>query len=531
MARALAIVFALIAACGLLGGAGCGAAKGAGGSSGTGGAGGAAGASGASGRGGVGEAGGTGGGLAGTGGSGAVAGGSGTTGTGGGAGDAGTTGSAGGAGTAGTAGVGGTSAAGGAGGGGGTSGVVACMFDVKSSLSTAIPTVGIVTFTTDLAAMTGAEIRFGLASTGPTMTAPVDLARPDYRTLLLGMKGSSPYVFRIVATSAAGTCTSADYTLMTGPVPATVPNRTPTMRDASRQARGFILTSSTSGIGPFFIIDTDGAPVWWMTAPFQGTATRAHMSWDGNDMYLVWGNAAGASGDVARISMDGLTVEQKLSGLNTAHHDLTAIPGGVATLVTANGNAVVERSGDGTITTAVPDLAAVYGVGGHVNSIHYDPSDDTYTVGDSGRHLYTKITRKGDMVWQFGGGTANDPSKGFQGVPRWNISHGHHFLSDGTLAFFDNDFGGASATTAARVFKLDTTTMTAMSVRTYQSGVSSQTLGDVQILRNGDVLMTIREGGTIREIDPSGGIVALYPLGIPLGYSEFRESLYGPPPY
>jgi len=529
MARALAIVFALIAACGLLGGAGCGAAKGAGGSSGTGGAGGAAGASGASGRGGVGEAGGTGGGLAGTGGSGAVAGGSGTTGTGGGAGDAGTTGSAGGAGTAGTAGVGGTSAAGGAGGGGGTSGVVACMFDVKSSLSTAIPTVGIVTFTTDLAAMTGAEIRFGLASTGPTMTAPVDLARPDYRTLLLGMKGSSPYVFRIVATSAAGTCTSADYTLMTGPVPATVPNRTPTMRDASRQARGFILTSSTSGIGPVFIIDTDGAPVWWMTAPFQGTATRAHMSWDGNDMYLVWGNAAGASGDVARISMDGLVVEEKLSGLRTAHHDLTAIPGGVAALLT---NSVVERSGDGTITTAIPDLIALYGNGNHSNSIHYDPSDDSYTVGDTGSHLYAKITRQGNLVWQFGGAGPKDPSKAFPGVPRWEVAHGHHLLSDGTFVFFDNNYLDPGTVGAfARVFKLDTTTMTATSVRSYQSGLRTNTLGDVQFLRNGDILMTVREAGAIREIDPSGQVVAQHALGISLGYSEFRESLYGPPPY
>ncbi|HEY5447737.1 MAG TPA: arylsulfotransferase family protein [Polyangia bacterium] len=537
MARAPVIVFGFVAVSALLGGSGCGGGKGAAGSSGNGGAAGMGGAGGAAGRGGAAQTGGTGG-VAGTGGSGGAAGGSGTTGTGGAAADAGTTGSAGGAGTIGAAGTGGPGGDGGRGGAAGTGGsggtagtgsATSCTFAVTSSLSTAIPTVGIVTFTTDLAAISSAEIRFGLASTGPTMTAPVDLTKLDHRTLLLGMKGSSAYVFRIVATSAAGTCTSADYTLMTGSVPAGVPNKPPTMRDPVRQARGFILSCNTNGLGPIFIIDSDGAPVWWMAMPFQGTATRAHMSWDGNDMYVVWGSAAGASGDVARISMDGLVVEEKLSGLRTAHHDLTAIPGGVAALLT---NSVVERSGDGTITTAIPDLIALYGNGNHSNSIHYDPSDDSYTVGDTGSHLYAKITRQGNLVWQFGGAGPKDPSKAFPGVPRWEVAHGHHLLSDGTFVFFDNNYLDPGTVGAiARVFKLDTTTMTATSVRSYQSGLRTNTLGDVQFLRNGDILMTVREAGAIREIDPSGQVVAQHALGISLGYSEFRESLYGPPPY
>ena len=100
-------------------------------------------------------------------------------------------------------------------GGGGAGG---CTITATSTLGT-IPTVGIVTFTTSATGLTAAEIRFGLASTGPTMTAPVDLTQASYRTLLLGMKGSSNYVYRIVVTSGAGTCTSPDYTIMTGAVP------------------------------------------------------------------------------------------------------------------------------------------------------------------------------------------------------------------------------------------------------------------------------------------------------------------------
>src|SRR5678816_1841008 len=43
---------------------------------------------------------------------------------------------------------------------------------------------------------TGADIVGGAPA---TMSAPVDLADPTHRTLLLGMKGGKPYAFRIVA--------------------------------------------------------------------------------------------------------------------------------------------------------------------------------------------------------------------------------------------------------------------------------------------------------------------------------------------
>ena len=111
------------------------------------------------------------------------------------------------AGTAGTTGAGrrdsgarGATGSAGVTGGGGAGG---CTITATSTLGT-IPTVGIVTFTTSATGVTAAEIRFGLLSTGPTMTAPVDLTQASYRTLLLGMKGSSDYVYRIVVTSSAG---------------------------------------------------------------------------------------------------------------------------------------------------------------------------------------------------------------------------------------------------------------------------------------------------------------------------------------
>jgi hypothetical protein len=95
--------------------------------------------------------------------------------------------------------------------------------------------------------------------------------------------------------------------------------------------------------------------------------------------------------------------------------------------------------------------------------------------------------------------------------------------------FFNN---GTGQTSIVRVLKLDTVNMTATSVLTYQaSGASSFVLGDAQQLPNGNVLVTYSTGRQVHEISASGQLVASYETPNQLGYSEFRDSLYGPPSY
>jgi hypothetical protein len=482
--------------------------------------------------------------VAGCGGGGRTSGVAGTTGGAGAAGSAGTAGATGGAGAAGAGGAGdaGTGAVGGAGtagaaGGAGAGGVAACTFDITAALSPAIATVGVVTFATNLTGITSAEIRFGLASGGPTMAAPADLSQPGYRTLLLGMKSNSRYLFRIVASSAAGACTSEEQAIMTGAVPSGARKPAATIVNAAAHAKGFMILG---GGGSIYIVDAaDGEPVWspadrngYRSSP----VARAHMSWDGKDMFIVSQNATPSTGagNLARISMDGTEVENWVSGIRSVHHDFTAIPGGVAMLSwtssTSTVNAVVERANDGTLTTVIPDLAAVYQPvdAFHPNSIHYHPWDDSYTISDTFAWLYVKITRRGDLVWQLGGDNPKDPRKHFE-LDWSGGNHGHHLFSDGTLLFFNNP-------ATVRVLKLDTTAMTATSTLTYRTsaaGATTGALGDVQRLPNGNILITYSTGGVIEEIDAAGQLVATFRVNSPeqFGYTEFRETLYGPPPY
>ena len=65
------------------------------------------------------------------------------------------------------------------------------------------------------------------------------------------------------------------------------------------------------------------------------------------------------------------------------------------------------------------------------------------------------------------------------------------------------------------------------------TGTNSMVLGDAQLLPNGNVLQSGSTTGTITESTTSGAAVMTIkaPQGQQFGYSEFRESLYGDPPY
>jgi len=121
----------------------------------------------------------------------------------------------------GTGGGTGGGAPGGAPGTGGGTGGQAALFTVAVQLASDVNpnapgTIGIVTWSVTVAPLASAHIEFGLdGSYG--MTAPVDLSAAGYRTLLLGMKPSRTYHFRIVASDGTATFASGDYTVATGP--------------------------------------------------------------------------------------------------------------------------------------------------------------------------------------------------------------------------------------------------------------------------------------------------------------------------
>jgi hypothetical protein len=466
---------------------------------------------------------------------------------GGGTGPAGTGGSA-----AGQAGMGG-SAAGTSGSGGGTAGTGGgknqgnCQFTITSSTSKAIPTVGIVEWSTDLANLTEASIEFTLddAKADELNTGsggPIDFAGTTHTALLLGMKAQRPYTFRIVATAGGTVCTSADQTITTGALASGLPMITHRVENAAAIDKGFIITSPGISMGGgggggaafAYIIDSDGDIVWWASAP--ASCSRALMNYEGTDMWMLELNVDNAGGEMRRVSMDGMDVEMNVEGLSRVHHDFTVLPGGIVagpSWVSTGRDPpsdLIERSPDGTIDVVATIDENIYrSTTYHTNAIVYYPESDTYTLGDRNPNAFVKLSRTGEVLWQFGGSCSNSPApKCAEGS--WQVNHGHQLLPNGNFLFFNNGAGMASSSTAYEYSLTEAaSSLTANMVWSYSaSGVGSMVLGDVQRLPNGNTLVIYSNAGDIHEVDPQERFVQAFE-STSIGYANFRKSLYGPP--
>jgi hypothetical protein len=456
-----------------------------------------------------------------SGGAGAIAG-SGPAGSGGAANPGGSGGSAGAGGTPGGGAGAGGSAGSSAGSGGGTP--VSCTITATSSLSTAIPTVGIVTWSTDLAGLTDARIEFGL-TTAYGMTAPVNLTRMSYRTLLLGMKPSREYHYRVVARAGQNECTGTDGALMTGAL-SNLPTINRVTNDATALAGGFLI-GSLSQMGNAFILDGDGDFVWWTTI---ATASRVHLSADSQYMWSLATNQSGGAPQVRRVSMDGMGGVEMHDEFGDAHHDIVVLPddsvGFLQYYMDGRRDRVMERAPDGTVRQII-DIPMAHGgtTTNHSNSIQYYAPDDSYTVSDLFQNCYVKFSRQGQVAWVLGGETSDFTGLG----STWTREHGHHLVQPNRLVFFNN--GEMNSNAVIREVTLDLTAMTAANTWQYEGGQRSNTLGDAQRLWNGNTLATYSNANTIHEVSPTGELVqSLQFMAGTLGYTTKRQSLYGPTP-
>ena len=441
-------------------------------------------------------------------------------------------------GTAGSATVGGASP----GAGGASSGAMAggagpatpdCAFTVRSEISPVIATVGIIEWNSGLEEIDSARIEFGVDS-NYGMTAPVDLAEPSYRTLLLGMKPSRTYHFRIVAQSSTAECTSDDFTLTTGPRPNGLPELSATDFHPERLAGGFLITGlHVGGIDsrpPAYILDADGEMVWWY--PSERGVSGASMSYDGKYMWINDTNAPENPTIVHRVSMDGLVDEDHSAEFEGQNHQLAVLPDETVAFYAYGENGCEDiklRRPDGSVRT-LTNAHAVHAAGSlcHVNMIQYSPFDETLVFSDLYHLSYAKITLEGQLVWVLGGG----PSNHFRGDGAvWENQHGIHVLGIDRYLMFNN--GPPGGESLAIEILLDIGARTASRVWTYAAvpSIYNPIMGDVQRLANGNTIIAYSVKGVLHEVGPDGTLLRelSWALGGNFGYVTHRDSLYGPP--
>ena len=486
---------------------------------------------------------GTGGNVRGTGGS--VTTGTGGKATGGSTGTGGSSSTGGSTGTGGSPGTGGSSATGGSTGTGGTS--TSCTITPTSSISTKIPTVGIVTFTSTLASPTSASIKFGL-DTNYGMTAPVDLTQTNYRTLLLGMKASKTYHYQITVTNSSGSCSSADQMITTGAKPngGGLPTLTITTNNKAALWGGFLVIGSYQGAtNQSFILDADGDFVWWYGDGSDGCGTR--MSYDGKYMWINNGNVPATTGSthVHRVTMDGMTDTDFSTPFNNMSHQVTPLPDGSVAFYSSGSNGCddikifpANGTATSTATTVVNARTAHGGTGAcHVNNIEYSQTDDTLVFSDLDNDCLTKVSKTtGSTVWVLNGNTMGITST-FTGDLWSGGEHGFHMLSTTDILLFNNNDSASSS--QALELTLDTTAKKSTKKWSYtpSTAVPVMVLGDVQRMTtagpsgagNGNTMVDFGTGNKVHEVDANGNLLQEIKSQYPFGFMEKRASLYGAP--
>jgi hypothetical protein len=454
--------------------------------------------------------------------------------------------------TGGSTGTGGSSATGGTTGTGGSTGTggttAACTITPTSSLSTKIPTVGIVTFTTTLATPTSASIKFGL-DTSYGMTAPVDLTAASYRTLLLGMKASKTYHYQITVTNSGGSCSSADQMITTGARPngSALPTLNITTNNKAALWGGFLVIGSYQGsTNQSFILDADGDFVWWYADGSDGCGTR--MSYDGKYMWINNGNVPATSGSthVHRVTMDGMTDTDLSTPFNNMSHQVTPLPDGSVAFYATGSNTCddikifpANGTATSTATTVVNARTAHGGTGAcHVNNIEYSQADDTLVFSDLDNDCLTKVSKTtGATVWVLNGGGTTGITSTFSGDLWSGGEHGFHLLSLTDVLLFNNNDSGSSS--QALELTLDTTGKKSTKKWSYTPSMATkvQVLGDVQRMTtagpsgagNGNTIVDFGTGNKVHEVDASGALLQEIKSQYPFGFMEKRATLYGPP--
>lgn len=377
-------------------------------------------------------------------------------------------------------------------------------------------TVGIVTWSFAGGDVESARIEFGL-DTSYGMTAPVDLEKPGFRTLLRGMKPEQRYHFRVVAETPSGVHESDDQVLTTGARFDRIVANFRVLNEAAR-ARGFILTSFWQGPNAAvpFIIDADGEVVWWYESSSEGIA-RAILSADAENVWLAV--ASNSGGPLERVTLD--TLESELYPKTTASHDITPVEGATMAYLDygepdCNSIFEIEPSGE---TTEVFDTESVIPGGRlaldgcHSNALRYSRRENLYTVSD----LYTDVFavhRRGELAWRL-----SELVPGGNGA--WGgRQHGHHLLEDSIVIF-------ANGVSSDPALALEYTLTGSESFR-YDGGASSTNLGDVQRLPGGNTLVSYSNDSLIHEVDADGNLlVEIDGGGYAFGYAEWRATLYG----
>lgn len=418
---------------------------------------------------------------------------------------------------------------------------------LEVTLSERIATVGIahVRVTLPVKTVDSLELRYGRTPSALDQSVKLDatqLLDGTLRTLILGLKQDTEYYAQVVASHGDEVTHSDKTTFITGALPNGLPPVTQITYHPDASYGGFTVGCTGAGFGDsvVWILDPDGDYVW--AYPIADTpvamCSRARLSYDGHHLWVGNVNMLTKKGALMRVSMDGMGDPLHFS-LPGRHHDFAILPSGnIAYFAQANGGGLIGEDKHDIIMELDPntgtsvelydqkaDFGALFGTDiAHTNYISYVP--ELQALSFSMRQISTIALvsyPQGRLLSTFGG-----PQTSYERM-NWSVQHGHHLTADRLYVFANQGSPGDEANSRVLGYHYDQTTGAAVQTLEYVSGEGSITFGEVRQLPNHNLFVTYSNAGILQEINAEGHLVAEIRLG-PVGYTEHRRSLYGPPP-
>ncbi|MFH1467128.1 MAG: aryl-sulfate sulfotransferase [Pseudomonadota bacterium] len=387
---------------------------------------------------------------------------------------------------------------------------------------------------------------------------------------LIGLEPTTTYLLRVVVERGGVERFSSDEEVTTGQIPAELPD-VGVEEPRGGHFDGYLFTSLPGAPAGPLLLDSDGTVLWWYFPPNGTGVSRAFLSRDGGMVIFADLNSgANPVNHLQYVSLDGTSVTSRAAAW--LHHDFTQLPDGTIAYLAHDprtlqghevlGDSVVELHPDGTraevfniwdhmdvfplFPGSVPAGSLQEPYEGdaiewarcsldqdpvrwpHANALRYLEGEDAYLVSFLCLDVIMRIDRpSGALDWVLGGPYGDFTLPDGDG----DFLEFHHQLDwqDGELLVFvngDQEAGGARV----EGFALDEKHGVATPTWSYrpEPALRVPTLGDVQRLRSGNVLVNFGYAGEIHEVAPDGALVWKLSMGLggALGYTTVLDTLY-----
>lgn len=429
-----------------------------------------------------------------------------------------------------------------------------------ATLSTVIPTVFTVTWTTGGAGTSQVEWGYGSADSFRTWPSPEETR--DHRVVVAGAASAQEVTWRVRSVVDGEECVSDPQTLVVGSLDTAVMPRVELLQaTAGAYTPGFRLMPYSGDKIGVYAFDDAGRVVWFRPVAEGMAPIKVALDVDHAHVLYMLEDADRRDdvGGIVRVALDGS--DETFFPLSWNHHGFVQRADGNILYLAADvrtvggydvaGDKVVEIDGKGTEVGTLfsvwdeytCDLDFVLAGDNrfypnwldwtHANSINEGDEPDTWLLSLLSPNTIVKIDVNGDVVWNLGGVDEGFPSDWrFVGAEEDLFAHQHNGKAvDGGIMLFDNGAERADVS-EAREYRLDDRAMTYTSVWTYSYTDTHAVInGDVQRFTNGNTLVNFGQASRLQEVTPAGSIVwQLYGSGGIFGFGTQVDGFGGPLP-